>query len=623
MVVEDIKDKIGNYILHKGLPSNKFFTCLNPNHEDKNPSMRFNSHAKNVHCFSCGATYDIFDLIGMDYNFDNFKDQYNIACKLYGIDGKVEYKSFDLEKKSVKDDGYIDYTKELDKLYSERDMLSSYMINRGISMENIDKYRIFELDGKIYFPIFDDNKCIGWTSRIIEAKSKTRYINSKGSLGIWNSDYLKQKSDGQNLYITEGIVDALSIEEHGGRAIAVCGVGNAGKLIKYCEKNINTSKTWNFVICFDPDQNGGKIVNTLKLKLEKLQIKCRILELDDGDIDINHLHITNKEKLMLYLNSVSDFDKTEEGNHDKYPSAADSLDDFFKESLLRGTIGGISTGFKSMDKLLGGGLFPGLYVVGGTSSVGKTSFMLQIADYLSQCGNDIIYISLEQSRHELIAKSLSRISAMVDDENSKKNAFITREILNYTGEISDEKRLIMEKAINIYQKNALNLFIFESEENMDLKNILILIKDHIKHRNKKPILIVDYLQIIASGIGTLTDKQRIDGAVVELKRISRDFDIPVMVVSSFNRESYKCSVSMESFKESGAVEYSADVLVGIQIKGVGKKDFDINLAKMKNPRELEMVILKNRNGTSYGKVEFKYDSRYNLIWENRAKKFLE
>ena len=89
---------------------------------------------------------------------------------------------------------------------------------------------------------------------------------------------------------------------------------------------------------------------------------------------------------------------------------------------------------------------------------------------------------------------------------------------------------------------------------------------------------------------------------MELKRISRDFKTTVFGISSFNRDNYRNAVSMQSFKESGAIEYSSDVLLGLQFKGVESNDFDFNKARNKDPREFELVVLKNRNGKSGNKV---------------------
>ena len=53
---------------------------------------------------------------------------------------------------------------------------------------------------------------------------------------------------------------------------------------------------------------------------------------------------------------------------------------------------------------------------------------------------------------------------------------------------------------------------------------------------------------------------------------------------------------MAAFKESGAIEYGSDVLIGLQLTGAGDKDFDVDVAKEKDPREIDFCILKNRNG---------------------------
>ena len=101
-----------------------------------------------------------------------------------------------------------------------------------------------------------------------------------------------------------------------------------------------------------------------------------------------------------------------------------------------------------------------------------------------------------------------------------------------------------------------------------------------------------------------------DKAVLELKRLSRDLEIPVICISSFNRQSYNTDPSMQSFKESGAIEYSADVLIGLSSK-TGKENETKNTLIKKN---LEVEILKNRNGKT-GKSNFEYYPAYNYFKE--------
>lgn len=148
-----------------------------------------------------------------------------------------------------------------------------------------------------------------------------------------------------------------------------------------------------------------------------------------------------------------------------------------------------------------------------------------------------------------------------------------------------------------------------------------MVKKHQQFTGSVPLVIIDYLQITAP-YEKLTEKQSMDKTVLELKRISRDFKTPVLAISSLNRSSYDKSIGMTGFKESGGIEYSADVLFGLQLQGVEGKDFDVDDAKSKNPREIELKILKNRNGKTGGSLFFNYYPEFNyfkkqiLDWKN-------
>lgn len=99
----------------------------------------------------------------------------------------------------------------------------------------------------------------------------------------------------------------------------------------------------------------------------------------------------------------------------------------------------------------------------------------------------------------------------------------------------------------------------------------------------------------------------------ELKRLSRDYGIPVIGISSFNRDNYTAPVNLASFKESGAIEYSSDVLIGLQYSGMDYQEGEADKAREKRLRELmksviadgkngkpqkiQVKILKNRNGS--------------------------
>ena len=71
--------------------------------------------------------------------------------------------------------------------------------------------------------------------------------------------------------------------------------------------------------------------------------------------------------------------------------------------------GKIKSGYQNLDAVTN--LYPGLYVVGAISSLGKTTFVHQMADQVAESGNPVLFFSLEQSTLELASKSLSRIMA--------------------------------------------------------------------------------------------------------------------------------------------------------------------------------------------------------------------
>lgn len=300
-------------------------------------------------------------------------------------------------------------------------------------------------------------------------------------------------------------------------------------------------------------------------------------------------------------------------------------DDNHIESFIKGIADSVNTqyiptGFTRLDEILDGGLREGLYILGAITSLGKTTFALQIADQMAQQSNDVLIFSLEMSMTELMAKSFSRLTLSNSEKKGKHSRYAktSRGITTckrYENYSRDEIEII-NKSINEYKSYASNIYINEGMGDIGIKEIRETIKKHISFTGKNPVVIIDYLQILAPYDVHMTDKQNTDKAVMELKRISRDYKIPVLAISSFNRQNYKEAVAMEAFKESGAIEYSSDVLIGLQFKGTGNKNgFDLDVAKNRNPREVELKILKNRNGGIGKPIEYDYYPLFNYYKE--------
>ena len=267
----------------------------------------------------------------------------------------------------------------------------------------------------------------------------------------------------------------------------------------------------------------------------------------------------------------------------------------------------IKTGYKQLDKILDGGLYPGLYTIGAISSIGKTNFILQMSDQIAQAGHQVLYFSLEMSKAELIARSISRITYQTT--NVKYLPKSTREILKFSNYQNYNKEQIdhIDKAINIYKSYASNININEGIGDITIGKIRQKIKDYIYFTGKAPVVFIDYLQLLAlNPDNNFTDiRQIVDKSILELKRLSRDYETPIVVVSSFNRENYKKTANMGSFKESGAIEYSSDVLISLEYKKLDelKENQDIiDLANKEyeengqNYKSVRLKVIKNRCG---------------------------
>ncbi len=270
------------------------------------------------------------------------------------------------------------------------------------------------------------------------------------------------------------------------------------------------------------------------------------------------------------------------------------------------------TGYANLDEKVS--LYPGLYVLGAISSLGKTTFCGQMADQLASSGEHVLYFSLEQTRLELVCKGLSRLMAIRD----MPSAFTSMEIRR--GATSKA----LSTARNVYAQQAEHEFIIECSFDTNIEAIVGTVHEYISRTGSRPVVIVDYLQIISPLAAHLTTKDVVDYNVRALKKLQTDYDLVVLVISSLNRQNYLTPIDFSSFKESGGIEYTADVIWGLQLQVMNDELFDkeaklkakreaVKEAKIANPRDIELVCLKNRYGVSSYSCSFKYYARYDLF----------
>lgn len=305
-------------------------------------------------------------------------------------------------------------------------------------------------------------------------------------------------------------------------------------------------------------------------------------------------------------------------------SAGATLGDFFKD--LENQTPPTPTGFKELDKALEGGLYEGLYILGAISSMGKTTYILQIADQVAAAGRDVLFYSLEMAKSELISKSLSRLTLQISKsaKAAKNDRAITspEKIAAYT----DADKKLLQDAGSAYKQIGAHLWLNEGVGDINTDKIRQGVERHIALTGNRPVVIIDYFQILPSIDPRLSDKQAADRNIFNIKRLSRDFKIPIIVISSLNRGSYDKAVNMSAYKESGGIEYTADVLLGLQASGA--EDADAGASEQcrgKAIRDVEIKILKNRHGriTAKGEaIQYKYYAMFNLMQETDGGEFI-
>ena len=341
----------------------------------------------------------------------------------------------------------------------------------------------------------------------------------------------------------------------------------------------------------------------------------------------NNEVITAKELKAFLDNCYKEINKNEDTDRIDNANISNNLD-YFRTIEQQPLAKMVSTGFKELDNNFKGGLRTGFYVLGAVSNLGKTAYFIQLADQIARQNIPVLYFSLEMDKKELMARSIARTTYMqVGDKTDKKGypiASDTFDILDNSRyeQYDKDKKDTINVSINIYENTAKNLYIIsgryktkDTSRRMTIDDIEKIIKDFIQYKGITPIIFIDYMQIIAPVDPHFTDKQNMDEVVDRLKQISIDVDTPVLAISSYNRDNYYEPANVSAFKESGAIEYSTDVLIGLQLKGTGEKDFDVDDAKAKNPRQIEAVILKNRNGVTGKKIAYNYYTMFNYFSE--------
>ncbi len=439
-------------------------------------------------------------------------------------------------------------------------------------------------------------------------KPAAKYV---GKQPIHNAGAFDAANRIEAVFIVEGMIDAYAIMASGYQAIGLGGVGSESTVREAARRGYNGT----LVILTDFDGPGRAAAEKTLNMAHELGVSAIIApKLPMGADDCGELYEKDPEALRGYLydqyraaQAEHEADYAEALRSMRVTDTADTLADIY---TMRDAVTPVPTGFSTLDAAIGGGLFPGLVVLGAISSLGKTTLTVQVADHMAAAGRHVLFVTIEQSARELVAKSLSRTMRAMG--NPAHDLATAQEMYDLTRRSTwqESKRRAFDAACSEYMASvAPYMHFIEGNGPVTVEDVRKVAKAMEAHDGTAPVVFIDYLQLLAPANERDSDKQTADKNVMALRQMARDLKTPVVVISSLNRSSYSGVISMDSFKESGGIEYGADLLLGLQPEGMAAKaaqdkgastknaDAAIEECKRASERRCEIVVLKNRNGS--------------------------
>ena len=263
-----------------------------------------------------------------------------------------------------------------------------------------------------------------------------------------------------------------------------------------------------------------------------------------------------------------------------------AMDHIEKASHNKGNVTGVATGFLDLDYRTAGMQPSDLILVAARPSMGKTAFVLNVAQYVAfKQDKTVAIFSLEMSKEQLVNRLFS-MESKVDSQHLR------------TGNLSDAEWEKLIESAGVIGKSHL---IIDDTPGISISELRSKCRKYKLEHNLE-MIIIDYLQLM-SGSGKSTDsrQQEISDISRSLKALARELHVPVIALSQLSRaveQRPDHRPMLSDLRESGAIEQDADVVMFIYRDDYYNKDTE-------KKGIAEIIIAKQRNGP-IGTVE--------LVW---------
>ncbi len=269
-------------------------------------------------------------------------------------------------------------------------------------------------------------------------------------------------------------------------------------------------------------------------------------------------------------------------------------------SKSTGSVTGVATGFFDLDVMTSGMQPADLVLIAARPSMGKTAFVLNIAQHAAfKLNKSVAIFSLEMSKEQLVNRMFS-LESSVDAQhlrNGKLDETEWEKLIESAGVIGNSKLIIDDTPGISIQEMRSKCRKYKLEQGLDM-------------------IIIDYLQLMSGGGKSESRQQEISEISRSLKALAREMNVPVLSLSQLSRaveQRPDKRPMMSDLRESGAIEQDADVIMFIYRDDYYNKDTE-------KPGVAEIIIGKQRNGP-VGTVELAWMAKYTRFANLAGKNF--
>ena len=318
----------------------------------------------------------------------------------------------------------------------------------------------------------------------------------------------------------------------------------------------------------------------------------RLIKVTEGIANTCYL---DKEKVDIVLEQTEKqvFDIVQNRSTGDFVSIKDivikSLDSIESASKNKGSVTGIATGFYDLDYKIAGLQPSDLILVAARPSMGKTAFVLNVAEYVAVKSRITTAIfSLEMSKNQLVNRILSM--------NSKVDSQAIR-----SGELNDEDWAKLMESARVIGESGL---IIDDTPGISITELRSKCRK-FKLEHNLGLIIIDYLQLMSGGKKSESRQQEISEISRSLKALAREVNCPVIALSQLSRaveQRPDKRPMLSDLRESGAIEQDADVVMFIYRDDYYNHDSE-------EAGISEIIIGKQRNGPT-GTVKLAWLSQF-------------